>query len=665
MREIFYFWEPKNTLSLILIILLLISGCGEKSPIFAPIKKEEFTWIYQNPIPPVLDPYDICSDNAGGLFVASTYGAMLHYDGTNWDYSPITHEWPFGGVHHIYATSPNDVWAFADPYIIALQCGRNDLYHYNGLCWQSFVKSGDIYALWASGPDDVVIVKEGDPFWSSFHFDGTFWNKHNISECEHWPCRCRRIWGVSSDNLFVIFCDKDTCKIFHFDGSNWILQYEGSHGLSNIWGTCESNVFAVGEGIILHYDGRMWSEQEVPVTSGLADIWGSSSHDIFAVGSAGTILHYDGYNWSSQESGTNENLWQVWGTGSNNVFARGNNIILHFDGSSWVKYELGSDIGLRGICGTNSNDIFAVGSRRVNPYESVGEIFEYDGASWHSIVQGTRKILYAVWGCSESQVIAAGESGIFMEYDGNSWEEYNSGINEDFIRMWGSSYDDIFAVTTSGNLMHFDGSSWEMEDIAQQGKVNGVWGLSSDNVYVVCDSGKVCHYVDGSWSEIQTPTENDLWGIWGSSKDTLFVVGNYGTILCYDGSSWINMSTDTYYPLIDVCGTSSDNVYAVSALKFLHYDGNSWKPITEIEDKYREYLHKIYLDIWINNKNDIFLLVDGYIVNRGIIFHYDGFTWSLEPIISHRLFNLWGDGTGVVYAVGDKGTILKRVKMER
>jgi hypothetical protein len=64
----------------------------------------------------------------------------------------------------------------------------------------------------------------------------------------------------------------------------------GEH-ITRLWGAAPDDVHAVGmNGILLHYDGSVWT----PTTSGteadLFGVWGDSSGNVFVVGKAGTIL---------------------------------------------------------------------------------------------------------------------------------------------------------------------------------------------------------------------------------------------------------------------------------------------------------------------------------------------------------------------------------------
>jgi hypothetical protein len=110
--------------------------------------------------------------------------------------------------------------------------------------------------------------------------------------------------------------------------------------LLRVWGSSGSDVFAVGgdnysyAGIVLHYDGSVWSPMTSGTTNWIRDVWGSSGSDVFAVGEDGNILHYNGNNWSPMESGTTNSLRGVWGSSGSDVYAVGiMGTILHYGGT--------------------------------------------------------------------------------------------------------------------------------------------------------------------------------------------------------------------------------------------------------------------------------------------------------------------------------------------
>ncbi len=65
----------------------------------------------------------------------------------------------------------------------------------------------------------------------------------------------------------------------------WAAGYAGDLGSPN-------------SGLIIHYDGLKWSEENIIKGGALNDIWGRSPNDIWACGFWGTVYHYDGIKWS-------------------------------------------------------------------------------------------------------------------------------------------------------------------------------------------------------------------------------------------------------------------------------------------------------------------------------------------------------------------------------
>jgi hypothetical protein len=104
---------------------------------------------------------------------------------------------------------------------------------------------------------------------------------------------------------------------------------------------------------ILHYDGSAWSKMVSNNTLPLHAVWGSSDSNVFAVGGGwdaasgdlvGVILHYDGDAWSEMDSRIDWPLYGAWGTGDDNIFAVGggwldpegpHGVVLRYDGSAW------------------------------------------------------------------------------------------------------------------------------------------------------------------------------------------------------------------------------------------------------------------------------------------------------------------------------------------
>ncbi len=277
------------------------------------------------------------------------------------------------------------------------------------------------------------------------------------------------------------------------------------HHLHGVWGSSDNDVFAVGvSGCILHYDGKKWKPMKSGTTDTpfniLEDVWGSSDSNVFAVGDRlladddqPCVLHYDGSSWSDMSTPTS--LCSLWGDSENDVFATScSGMIVHYDGSTW-SIIFGTPGSLHGIWGSSGNNVFAVGEGfRVGTFGDFvrfGAILHYDGSTWTDMSSNTTVTLRGVWGSSENDVFAVGDSGTILHYDGNEWSTVTSGIAPDLYAVWGNSGSDVFAVGDWGTVLRYDGSTWSRMDSGTRGSISstyplrGVWGSSDNDVFAV------------------------------------------------------------------------------------------------------------------------------------------------------------------------------------
>ena len=150
--------------------------------------------------------------------------------------------------------------------------------------------------------------------------------------------------------------------ILHRDGvgSTWSEIPSGTtNDLSGIWGSGNSDAWAVGIGTIMHWDGSTWTKSETK--NNFCSAGGSGKNDVWAVGSAGTIQHWDGSTWSIGPSGTADYLIGVWVSGKSEAWAVGEKgTILHWDGTTWSCVSSGTAYDLLGVWG-NETGVWAVG----------------------------------------------------------------------------------------------------------------------------------------------------------------------------------------------------------------------------------------------------------------------------------------------------------------
>ena len=76
-----------------------------------------------------------------------------------------------------------------------------------------------------------------------------------------------------------------------------------------VWGASGKTAFAVGEvGTILFFDGAHWVTMASPTDNALTDVWGSSVEDVWAVG-PGVTLRFDGRRWRTANSIGGTDVW--------------------------------------------------------------------------------------------------------------------------------------------------------------------------------------------------------------------------------------------------------------------------------------------------------------------------------------------------------------------
>jgi len=101
----------------------------------------------------------------------------------------------------------------------------------------------------------------------------------------------------------------------------------------------------------------------------------------------------------------------------------------------------------------------------------------------------TTQSLNAVWGSSDTDVFAVGDSGTIMHYDGAAWTAMDSGVSETLHGVYGDGPNNVYAVGDNAVLMHYDGSDWTVL-IAGGVNLRDVW-TAEGTVVVVGDDGTI------------------------------------------------------------------------------------------------------------------------------------------------------------------------------
>jgi len=267
----------------------------------------------------------------------------------------------------------------------------------------------------------------------------------------------------------------------------------------------------------------------------------------------------------------------------------------------------------KAIWGTSDSDIFAVGN--------FGTIEHYDGKNWTQQTSGTGKHLLDVWGTGPNNVYAVGHMDVtqkphkltLLHYNGVKWSHVNTGlIAVNLSAIHGTSANRIWAVGEGSRVFYWNGSKWTKSQAVGSFWLRTVHALNSSNVWAGGSSADIYNYNGATWSPTATgaPQPNIIYGLWGTNtKNLLAVGGNNQCMMQYDGTKWnVLITKGTMY---GIDGSGVNNVYAVG--------------------------------------------------NGGTIRHYDGKTWTKEPVITNsNLHGVWVSPSGKVYAAGSLGVVIQK-----
>ncbi|MEZ4525284.1 MAG: Calx-beta domain-containing protein [Desulfobacterales bacterium] len=467
----------------------------------------------------------------------------------------------------------------------------------------------------------------------------------------------RAVWGSSESDVFAVGWYG---KILHYDGVQWEVMDSGTEtSLRHVWGYDRNTVFAVGGGnegaIILRYDGAKWTEVYSDPEQIVNWVWGTSPDNVYAVGksdvSGGMILHWNGLRWKEIPQTNLNEMLSVWGSSSEDVFVSGRKgQVLHWDGLAWAVMDIGTNVTVRSVWGNAADDVFAI---------TQNSILHYDGREWASMEGGKGRSLYNIWGSGADDVYAVGSNGLILHWDGKQWQDGSSGTERMLWGIWGSSAENIFVTGVDALVLHNDGTGWKTQKEADV-KYNGIWCFSSEKgteAIAVGEEGGILHYDGIAWKETEKGLYPNLNSVWGRAPWEIYAVGNEGTLLHFNGVKWHREDSGTYVNLYDVWGLPEDSGQDVFIAgdkgTVLHFDGQQWQRMnTGTELKLQ--------GIWAvpsDTESGYEIFAAGW---EGIILHFDGTRWHQQYLTrkdteAKILYDIWGSSATNLYASGAGG----------
>lgn len=202
---------------------------------------------------------------------------------------------------------------------------------------------------WAAGMGGQVLRRTGGQ-WAAFPTGTT--------------ATLTSIWGRAADDVWFVGFERTA---LHWNGSRLEPDSDGiTSDLSAVAGSAAGDLWAVGPGGgIYERVASTWQRHDHGRTQSiLYSVWSNGPADVWAVGQ-GVSLHFDGFDWVATSSGLPTALG-VWAAADNDVWAVGlegqEGVIAHFDGFSWTSLAPTFASSLQSIRGTAANAIWAVGA---------------------------------------------------------------------------------------------------------------------------------------------------------------------------------------------------------------------------------------------------------------------------------------------------------------
>ncbi|HTL35936.1 MAG TPA: hypothetical protein VL326_22555 [Kofleriaceae bacterium] len=394
--------------------------------------------------------------------------------------------------------------------------------------------------------------------------------------------------------------------------------------------------------------GWCW-ENPLPQGEPIRWLSGTSANDIWAACGNGQVMHYDGTSWSfGLAMDSRQSLSGIWAQAPDNVWAVTDYIghgLTHFDGTSWTPSDLPQSHAGSGLMSGNAiygiapDDIWVVGFG--------GDAAHYDGSAWTQFTVTSSTDLYGVWFESNNDVFVSGDSGTMYRFNGTTWTRFQPTTNGVNQSAWGTAPNDVWTGGYSNKLWHFDGTSWLPSTVATTNfySFTGGWSASHDDVWAATWEGGLFRgnfttgFTDYGWGET-------LYGFWGASADDIWVGGDGGRLHHWNGVEWLpyfQFGPLTILNAID--GTSPSNLWVVGGGgTILRRDTTGhWKPFDSPSTT--------------SNFNDVkaFAANDVWIAGYGVVFHWDGTTWTKavdEPMTT--FLHIDGTASNDLWAITDR-----------
>ncbi len=453
------------------------------------------------------------------------------------------------------------------------------------------------------------------------------------------------VWAHSPTNVFAV-ANK---LITHYDGKKVSVVHTSATTLHDVWGTSPSDVYACGiTGSVLKYDGSKWTSISMATSAGtLNAIWGTSGTNLYAAGAQGKVFRYSGLYWGTETIPTTATapLNAIWGSGAKDIYAVGEKgTALRYNGKEWKKLTPPTTSStIHDVWGSGPTNVFFAVSH------SKGNYLRFDGNYWSSPAAVDKtKTIYSFWGSGPTNVYAAGVFSFLARFNGSSWSNHTPGAYLHFKGISGSGAGFVvLAGDRDGVLLKFDGKYFaHMHDNVWGNPLWAVWGSSPTDIYAGGDN-KMLHNDGKSWKAMSSDPAHSVYAIWGSDPTTVFAAGTGSHFSRLVGGKWVKVLKGTTKAMYGIWGTSATNVYMVgnggTVIRIQAAGVSASVPYNNGHS---------YVDVWGTGPTNVYV-----VGKQGVIVHTDGTTWSqikkfTTATMTADLSGIWGSSHSNIFVVG-------------
>lgn len=223
----------------------------------------------------------------------------------------------------------------------------------------------DWTSVWVSSTGTVPYAVSNDGAWAAFN-DTLGWMERATSLGV-----LHDIGGIDGEvgEAWIVGLNGTIYRIHDFELS--AAESPTLQHLSAVWAGDEQTAFAVGDEVILEWDGVSWTEVDSEVSAGKAftDLHGTSATNLWAVAPDGTVIHRGAggsFEVLAEQPPNAPALEAVWVSPDGDVWAVGREgVIVHWDGTTWSEEESGTNDRLWGIVGREARfggtEVWALG----------------------------------------------------------------------------------------------------------------------------------------------------------------------------------------------------------------------------------------------------------------------------------------------------------------